>query len=235
MTYNGTGYDGEKTMGGYSQQVVVSERFTLGIPEGIELDAAAPLLCAGITTYSPLKRWGAGPGKKVAVIGMGGLGHMAVKIAAALGAEVTVLSRTLDKQEDAKRLGAAHHFATKDDATFTRTPRTFDLIINTVSADLPMDAYMALLRPRRRPGQRRPAVQAVRDRALLRRRRQPGPRRLEHRRHRRDPGDARLLRRAPHRGRDRDDRRRPGQRGLRARRELDVRYRFVIDTATISA
>ena len=147
MTYNGTGYDGEKTMGGYSQQVVVSERFTLGIPEGIELDAAAPLLCAGITTYSPLKRWGAGPGKKVAVIGMGGLGHMAVKIAAALGAEVTVLSRTLDKQEDAKRFGAAHHFATKDDATFTDNASAFDLIINTVSADLPMDAYMALLRP----------------------------------------------------------------------------------------
>jgi uncharacterized zinc-type alcohol dehydrogenase-like protein len=147
MTYNGAGYDGEKTMGGYSQQVVVSERFTLGIPEGIELDAAAPLLCAGITTYSPLKRWGAGPGKKVAVIGMGGLGHMAVKIAAALGAEVTVLSRTLDKQDDAKRFGAAHHFATKDDATFTQNASAFDLIINTVSADLPMDAYMALLRP----------------------------------------------------------------------------------------
>jgi D-arabinose 1-dehydrogenase-like Zn-dependent alcohol dehydrogenase len=146
-TYNATGYDGETTMGGYSQQVVVSERFTLGIPEGIELDVAAPLLCAGITTYSPLRRWGAGPGKKVAVIGMGGLGHMAVKLAAAMGAEVTVLSRTLAKQEDGKRLGATHYFATQDEATFTDNASTFDLIINTVSADLPMDSYMALLRP----------------------------------------------------------------------------------------
>jgi uncharacterized zinc-type alcohol dehydrogenase-like protein len=146
-TYNGRGYDGESTMGGYSQQVVVSERFTLAIPEGIELDVAAPLLCAGITTYSPLRRWGAGPGKKVAVIGMGGLGHMAVKLAAAMGAEVTVLSRTLGKQEDGKRLGATHYFATQDEATFTSNASTFDLIINTVSADLPMDSYMSLLRP----------------------------------------------------------------------------------------
>ena len=220
MTYNGTGYDGEKTMGGYSQQVVVSERFTLGIPEGIELDAAAPLLCAGITTYSPLKRWGAGPGKKVAVIGMGGLGHMAVKIAAALGAEVTVLPA----RSTSRRTPSGSARRTTSPRRTTRPSRTTPPRSTSSStrsaADLPMDAYMGAAAAARCPRQRRPAVQAVRGRALLRRRRQPGPRRLEHRRHRPDPGDARLLRRAPHRGRDRDDRRRPGQRGLRARREL---------------
>ena len=99
-TYNGQNYDGEEALGGYSQEIVVSERFTLGIPDGIALDEAAPLLCAGITVYTPLTRWGAGPGKKVAVVGMGGLGHMAVKIAAAMGADVTVLSQSTSKAED---------------------------------------------------------------------------------------------------------------------------------------
>ena len=94
-TYNGIGKDGELTYGGYSENVVVDENYTLHIPDGISLDVAAPLLCAGITTYSPLKHWNAGPGKKVAVLGMGGLGHMGVKIAHALGAEVTVLSQSL--------------------------------------------------------------------------------------------------------------------------------------------
>jgi uncharacterized zinc-type alcohol dehydrogenase-like protein len=111
------------------------------------LDVAAPLLCAGITTYNPLKRWGAGPGKKVAVIGMGGLGHMAVQIANAMGAEVSVLSRTTDKQQDGAKLGAQHYYATKDEDTLPKLKGTFDLIVNTVSADLVMDDYLALLRP----------------------------------------------------------------------------------------
>src|SRR3954447_2101226 len=144
-TYNSTGYDGETTMGGYSQQVVVSERFTLGIPDGIELDVAAPLLCAGITTYSPLRRWGAGPGKKVAVVGLGGLGHMAVKIAHALGAEVTVLSQSLKKQEDGLRLGADDYYATSDPSTFEYLAGRYDLIVNTVSAHIDVDAYLGLL------------------------------------------------------------------------------------------
>jgi uncharacterized zinc-type alcohol dehydrogenase-like protein len=139
--------DGEETMGGYSQQLVVSERFALRIPDALGLDVAAPLLCAGITTYNPLKRWGAGPGKKVAVIGMGGLGHMAVQIANAMGAEVSVLSRTTDKQQDGAKLGAQHYYATKDEDTLPKLKGTFDLIINTVSADLVMDDYVALLRP----------------------------------------------------------------------------------------
>ncbi|GAA2343852.1 NAD(P)-dependent alcohol dehydrogenase [Saccharopolyspora halophila] len=147
QTYNGVGFDGENTYGGYSQHVVVQENFVCGIPEGIELDVAAPLLCAGITTYSPLKQWGAGPGKKVAVVGLGGLGHMAVKIASAMGAEVTVLSQSLKKQEDGLKLGAEDYFATSDEATFAENKGRFDLILNTVSAQLPVDAYLSMLRP----------------------------------------------------------------------------------------
>ena len=145
-TYNATGRDGEPTHGGYSTQVVVDENYVLGIPEGLALDVAAPLLCAGITLYSPLKRWNAGPGKKVAVVGLGGLGHMGVKIAAALGAEVTVLSQSLRKQDDAKRFGADHYYATSDASTFQQLAGRFDLIVNTVSANLDLDSYLSLLR-----------------------------------------------------------------------------------------
>ncbi|MFI5605787.1 NAD(P)-dependent alcohol dehydrogenase [Amycolatopsis sp. NPDC051903] len=146
QTYNGVGFDGETTYGGYSRQIVVKDAFVCRIPEGIGLDVAAPLLCAGITTYSPLRQWGAGPGKKVAVIGFGGLGHMAVKLAAAMGAEVTVLSQSLKKQEDGLKLGAKDYFATGDESTFDTLRGRFDLIVNTVSAKLPVDAYLSLLR-----------------------------------------------------------------------------------------
>ncbi|WP_121748877.1 NAD(P)-dependent alcohol dehydrogenase [Streptomyces sp. E2N166] len=146
MTYNGVGKDGEPTYGGYSEKVVVDENFVLGIPEGIALDEAAPLLCAGITTYSPLRRWNAGPGKKVAVVGMGGLGHMAVKLAHALGAEVTVLSQSLRKKDDGLKLGADHYYATSDPATFEELAGTFDLIVSTVSAPLDLGAYLGLLK-----------------------------------------------------------------------------------------
>ena len=144
QTYGGM-LDGRPTDGGYSEKIVVDESFVLGIPEGIELDVAAPLLCAGITLYSPLKRWGAGPGKKVAIVGMGGLGHVGVKIAHAMGAEVTVLSQSLSKQADGERFGADNYFATSDDATFSELAGTFDLIVNTVSAQIPMDRYLSLL------------------------------------------------------------------------------------------
>ncbi|MGH7748284.1 MAG: NAD(P)-dependent alcohol dehydrogenase [Candidatus Dormibacteria bacterium] len=143
-TYGGV-LDGKPTDGGYSEKIVVDEKYVLGIPEGIELDVAAPLLCAGITLYSPLRHWGAGPGKNVAIVGMGGLGHMGVKIAHALGAEVTVLSQSLSKKEDGERFGADHYYATSDDATFEQLAGTFDLIVNTVSAPLPMDRYLGLL------------------------------------------------------------------------------------------
>ncbi|WP_369213733.1 NAD(P)-dependent alcohol dehydrogenase [Streptomyces flavofungini] len=146
QTYNALDHQGEPTYGGYSTHIVVDQAFTLRIPEGISLDVAAPLLCAGITTYSPLKRFAAGPGKKVAVVGLGGLGHMAVKIAHALGAEVTVLSQSLRKKDDGLRLGAEHYYATSDDATFEQLAGSFDMILSTVSAPLPLDKYLGLLR-----------------------------------------------------------------------------------------
>ncbi|MFE1483467.1 NAD(P)-dependent alcohol dehydrogenase [Streptomyces fimicarius] len=146
QTYNALDRSGEPTYGGYSTHIVVTEKFAVTIPEGIALDEAAPLLCAGITTYSPLKRWGAGPGKKVAVVGLGGLGHMAVKIAHALGAEVTVLSQSLRKKDDGLKLGADHYYATSDPKTFEELAGTFDVILSTVSAPLDFGAYLGLLR-----------------------------------------------------------------------------------------
>jgi uncharacterized zinc-type alcohol dehydrogenase-like protein len=144
-TYAVTDVDGTTTQGGYSTHVVVDAGFVLSVPEGLDPAAAAPLLCAGITTYSPLRRWKAGPGRRVAVVGLGGLGHMAVQIAHAMGAEVTVLSQSLKKQEDGLRLGADHYFATSDPDTFEALAGHFDLIVNTVSASIDVNAHLGLL------------------------------------------------------------------------------------------
>jgi alcohol dehydrogenase (NADP+) len=144
-TYAATDRDGSTTQGGYSTHVVVDAGFVLRVPDGIDSAAVAPLLCAGITTYSPLRHWGAGPGKRVAVVGLGGLGHMGVKLAHAMGAEVTVLSQSLKKQEDGLRLGADAYFATSDPDTFSELAGRFDLIVNTVSAPIDVDAYLSLL------------------------------------------------------------------------------------------
>jgi uncharacterized zinc-type alcohol dehydrogenase-like protein len=144
-TYNGVGRDGQPTQGGYSGAIVVDESYVLRIPDGLPLDAAAPLLCAGITLYSPLRHWNAGPGKRVAVIGLGGLGHMGVKLGHAMGAEVTVLSQSLKKMEDGLRLGASHYYATSDRDTFKKLRNSFDLILNTVSVNLDLAAYLKLL------------------------------------------------------------------------------------------
>ncbi|WP_405815300.1 NAD(P)-dependent alcohol dehydrogenase [Streptomyces sp. NBC_01390] len=146
QTYNAIGRDGEITCGGYATHVVVDENFVVRVPDGLSLDAAAPLLCAGITLYAPLKQWGAGPGKKVAVVGLGGLGHVGVKIAHALGAEVTVLSQSLRKKEDGLKLGADHYHATSDPKTFEELAGSFDLIVSTVSAPLDLSAYLSLLK-----------------------------------------------------------------------------------------
>ncbi|MBT1095328.1 NAD(P)-dependent alcohol dehydrogenase [Streptomyces chartreusis] len=146
QTYNGVGKDGEPTYGGYSQKIVVAESFVLRIPDGLSLDVAAPLLCAGVTTYSPLRHWNTGPGKKVAILGMGGLGHMGVKLAHALGAEVTVLSQSLRKKDDGLKLGADHYYATSDEQTFRELRGSFDLILSTVSAPLNLDRYLSLLK-----------------------------------------------------------------------------------------
>jgi alcohol dehydrogenase (NADP+) len=144
-TYGDTDVDGTVTQGGYSTQIVVTDRFVVRVPDSLPLDAAAPLLCAGITTYAPMRRWGVGPGKKVAVVGLGGLGHVAVKIARALGAEVTVLSQTLSKKDAGLALGASDYRATSDPATFEDLAGAFDLILSTVSAPLPMDSYISML------------------------------------------------------------------------------------------
>ena len=145
-TYNGLDKNGEPTYGGYSTRVVVDENYVLRVPDALSLDVAAPLLCAGITTYAPLRHWNAGPGKKVAIVGMGGLGHMAVKIAHALGAEVTVLSQSLRKQDDGLRLGAEHYRATSDPRTFEDLAGSLDLIVSTVSAPLDLNQYLSLLK-----------------------------------------------------------------------------------------
>lgn len=144
-TYNAKANDGSLCQGGYSTNIVVDENYVLHIPKNLPLDATAPLLCAGITLYSPLKHWKAGPGKKVAIIGLGGLGHMGVKLAHAMGAEVSVLSHSNTKEADAKRLGADHFYDMSQAANFSQLANSFDLIINTVSASIDWNKYLSLL------------------------------------------------------------------------------------------
>ncbi|TCR83584.1 NAD(P)-dependent alcohol dehydrogenase [Rhizobium sp. BK376] len=146
-TYNEFEIDGKtRTQGGYSDHIVVKEGYVLSIPDNLPLDAAAPLLCAGITLYSPLHYWKAGPGKKVAIVGMGGLGHMGVKIGAAMGADITVLSQSLSKKEDGLKLGAKEYYATSDEETFKKLAGTFDLIICTAGVAIDWNAYLGLLK-----------------------------------------------------------------------------------------
>lgn len=144
-THGSVDLDGTITQGGYATHIVVPEDFALRIPDGLELGVAAPLLCAGITTYSPLRHWRAGAGTRVAVVGLGGLGHLAVRFAHALGAEVDVLSRSPDKRDDALRFGADRFHATTDPTVFTRLAGRFDLILNTVSGALDLDSYLSLV------------------------------------------------------------------------------------------
>lgn len=147
FTYNSTEMDRRTpTYGGYSTQIVVDERFVLMIPAGLDPARVAPLLCAGITTYSPLRQWSCKAGDRVGVVGLGGLGHMAVKLAASMGAEVTMLSTSQSKEADARRLGAHAFASTKDDTTFKRLGGSFDLLIDTVSAPHDLNQYLGLLR-----------------------------------------------------------------------------------------
>ncbi|WP_327672778.1 MULTISPECIES: NAD(P)-dependent alcohol dehydrogenase [unclassified Streptomyces] len=144
-TYNCLDRTGQFTQGGYSEKIVVDEGYVLRIPDGIPLEAAAPLLCAGITLYSPLRHWKAGPGVKVAIIGFGGLGHVGVSISSALGAHTTVFDLTMDKKADALRRGADDYRLSTDPAIFTDFAGTFDLILSTVPANLDYDAFLELL------------------------------------------------------------------------------------------
>ncbi|MFA6278216.1 MAG: NAD(P)-dependent alcohol dehydrogenase [Pedobacter sp.] len=146
QTYNSKGRDGVPTYGGYSNTIVVREEFVLHISEKLSLAATAPLLCAGITTYSPLRHWKVGKGHKLAVLGLGGLGHMAVKFGVAFGAEVTVLSTSPNKEEAAKALGAHNFVVTSDAEQLKAVTGTFDFILDTVSADHDINLYLSLLR-----------------------------------------------------------------------------------------
>lgn len=145
-TYNGRDYNGEKTFGGYSTGIVVNDRYAMRIPESLGLDVAAPLLCAGITTYSPLREFGAGPGTRVGIMGLGGLGHMGVRIANAMGADVTLISHSPSKEEDGRRLGAHNFLLGSDPQAMKEATESLDLIINTVSASIDMDAALNLLK-----------------------------------------------------------------------------------------
>ena len=145
-TYNDLGRDGVPTYGGYSNNIVVREEFVLHISDKLPLAATAPLLCAGITTYSPLRHWKVGKGHKLAVLGLGGLGHMAVKFGVAFGADVTVLSTSPSKEQAAKDLGAHHFVVTSDPAQLAAVKGSFDFILDTVSADHDMNMYLSLLR-----------------------------------------------------------------------------------------
>ena len=140
-------HDGTLTFGGYSDKIVVSERFVLSIPENLNLAGAAPLLGAGITMYSPLKRWNISAGKKVAVIGLGGLGHMGIKLAKAMGAEVTLFSRSKGKEEDAYRLGADHVVISSSESQMLSVKSSFDLIIDTVPYNHDVNPYLNTLAP----------------------------------------------------------------------------------------
>ncbi|TVU56573.1 NAD(P)-dependent alcohol dehydrogenase [Corynebacterium aurimucosum] len=148
-TYNSTDVDDTITQGGYAEKIVVNQDFVLRIPDALDFDVAAPLLCAGITTYSPLARWDVKEGQKVAVVGLGGLGHMGVQIAAAKGADVTVISRTSRKAEEAAELGASRTLATTEEEDFFRKHRgEFDFILSTISAEYSLEDYLRMLKPR---------------------------------------------------------------------------------------
>ena len=146
-TYNGLERDGVSvTMGGYANNFVINEDYAVRIPDNLPMDGVAPLLCAGITLYSPIKHWKVQPGMKVAVMGLGGLGHMGVKFAVAMGAEVTVLSHSPNKESDAKAMGAHHFVSTKEASNLEPLAKSFDLILNTVSAELVIGDYLNLLK-----------------------------------------------------------------------------------------
>jgi uncharacterized zinc-type alcohol dehydrogenase-like protein len=146
-TYNTYERDGKTVaMGGYSDIFVINEDYAVHVPESLDLTGVAPLMCAGITLYSPLRNWKAGPGKKVGIIGLGGLGHMGVKFAVAMGADVTVFSHSPAKENDAKQMGAHHFVSTKDAANLKKLEKQYDLLLNTVSADIDLERYLQMLK-----------------------------------------------------------------------------------------
>ena len=199
QTYNSADYhDGTITKGGYTDHIVVRDHFVLKVPEGMDVSRVAPLLCAGITTYSPLRQYDVGPGTKMAVVGLGGLGHMGVKLGAALGAHVTMITTTPSKGEDARELGAHDVIISTDPEQMEAAATRFDFILNTIPVSHEIDGYLQLLG---RSG-RMVIVGALIADAGLRRRQphlvEPRGRRIGDRRHSRDSGNARFLRRQGH-------------------------------------
>jgi alcohol dehydrogenase (NADP+) len=146
LTYNSIGEDGQVTLGGYSERIVADERYVVKIPSDMALETVAPLMCAGITTYSPLRHWHAGPGKRVAIVGFGGLGHVAVQLASAMDAHTTVINKTEDQTDDAVRMGAADYRIAGDPKMYTELEDAFDLIISTVPVSYDIDSHLKLLR-----------------------------------------------------------------------------------------
>ena len=185
---------GGVTYGGYSDSIVVKEHFVLRVPTNLDLAGAAPLLCAGITTYSPMRHWGVTKGKKVGVVGLGGLGHMGVKFAHALGAHTVVFTTSPSKKDDALRLGADEVVISKDANEMAKHAGSFDFILDAVAAEHDINAYINLAGPRRQPDYGRRAGEAAARRCVGTHLRPPQLFRFAHRRHRGNPGDARLLR-----------------------------------------
>ncbi|MBS0941864.1 MULTISPECIES: NAD(P)-dependent alcohol dehydrogenase [Leuconostoc] len=146
IVFNSKDYDGNNTLGGYSQSIVVKNKFVVKVPTSMDLASASPLLCAGITTYAPMKKWGVKSGMNIAIIGLGGLGHIAVQFAHALGANVTVLGHSLNKKDEAKQFGADSYYINNDDKTFEKLAGQFDFILNTTAVDLNVDLYLRLLK-----------------------------------------------------------------------------------------
>ena len=213
QTYNSPDrHTGENTKGGYTDHIVVRDHFVLKVPEGMDEARVAPLLCAGITTYSPLRQYDVGPGKKMAVVGLGGLGHMGVKLGAAMGAHVTMITTTPSKGEDARELGADDVIISTDPKQMEDASTRFDFILNTIPVSHEIDPYLELLG---RSGRmvivgalsQMPGFPGTQPHLV-----EPGGRRVGHRRHSRDPGNARFLRRQGHLSRRRVH---PDERGQR--------------------
>ena len=220
--------DGSNTMGGYSDSIVVSEHFVVRIPEKLDLASAAPILCAGITTYSPLKHYGVKAGDKVGILGMGGLGHMGIKFAKAMGAEVTLFTRSASKAEEGRRQGADHVIVSTDADQMKAAAGHFDFLLDTIPVQHDLNPYLDTLRfdgVHILVGLIEPIDPPVHAGKLVMSRRRTG--RLVDRRHRRNPGSAGFLRRAQHHLRHRNARHPSDQRGLRAhdRRRREVPFR----------
>ena len=195
LTYNGLEQDGKTvTQGGYSTQIVTDEAYTLRVSDKLPLAGVAPLLCAGITTYSPLRHWKVGPGSKVGVVGLGGLGHMALKFATSFGAEVTLFSTSESKRRDAEKLGANHFVITSNPDNFKPLANKLDFIIDTVAGPARLLGLPQHAQPRRHDVLRRHPDRADHRARLQPARPAPQPFELRRRRHGRDAGDARLLR-----------------------------------------